>query len=242
MAARHRHLGQRRAKRQATLIGGEVRLARARVRASLRDVARRAGVSPESVRRVEHGDPSIELSTLCAVAEAVWVDVVIKGYPSAGVSLRDSGQLTIARMVCALAHPAWQPQLEVPAGDHGEAIDIGFFGSSEIIATEIDRVLLDLQEPHRRNVRKREYLAARHQRPVRLVMVTEDTPRNRRAIEPHRELLRTILPAGSREILGALRFGRPLGRDGLLWVRPSRPPAPASSSSVALRQNGVPGA
>ena len=28
----------------------------------------------------------------------------------------------------------------------------GFFGSSEIIATEIDRVLVDLQEAHRRNV------------------------------------------------------------------------------------------
>ncbi len=199
-------------------------------------------MSPESVRRIERGDPAAELSTLCAVAEAVGVDVVIKGYPSSGFSMRDSGQLAIARMVCAIAHPGWHTELEVPAGDHGEAVDIGFFGSSEIIATEIDRLLLDWQEPHRRNVRKRAYLSARHQRPVRLVMVTEDTPRSRRAVEPHMDLIRAVLPAGSREILGALRAGHPLGRDGLLWIRPSRPLAPASPGSITERQVRAPGA
>lgn len=242
MAVRHRRLGQQRARRQAGLIAEEVRFARARIRATLREVGRRAGVSPETVRRIELGDASVEMSTLCAVAEAVGVDVVVKGYPASGFLMRDSGQLTIARMVCAIAHPAWHTELEVPAGDHGQAIDIGFFGSSEIIATEIDRLLLDWQEPHRRNVRKRDYLSARHQRPVRLVMVTEDTPRNRRAVEPHMDLIRAVLPAGSREILGALRAGQPLGRDGLLWIRPSRPPVPASRRLVTVGHSTASGA
>jgi DNA-binding XRE family transcriptional regulator len=91
-------------------------MARAGLCFSLRDVARRAGVSPESVRRVEQGDPSVQLDTLCAVAEAVGIDVVVTGYPAAGMSLRDAGQLTVARIVCAMAHPSWQQQLEVPPG------------------------------------------------------------------------------------------------------------------------------
>lgn len=197
-------------------------MARAGLCFSLRDVARRAGVSPASVRRVEQGDPSVQLGTLCAVAEAVGIDVVVTGYPASGISLHDAGQLTVARMICSMAHPSWQPQLEVPAGDHGEAIDLVLFGPGEIIAAEIDRRLLDFQETHRRNVRKRDHLAARHRRPVRSVLVTEDTRRNRLAVAPHQELIRAVLPAGTRDVMSAVRSGRPLGRDGLAWVRPYR--------------------
>lgn len=228
MGRSNRRLGHRRARNQADRIGKETSMARARLCLSLRDVGRRAGVSPESVRRVEGGDPSVQLDTICAVAEAVDIDVVVTGYPAAALSLRDAGQLTIARIVCSRAHPSWRAQLEVPAGDHGEAIDLVFFGPEEIIAAEVDRRLLDFQETHRRNVRKRDYLAARHQRPIRSVLITEDTRRNRRVIEPHLELLRQVLPAGSREILKAIRSGDALGRDGLLWVRPYRPPPAAS--------------
>ena len=63
------------------------------------------------------------------------------------------------------------------AGDHGEAIDVGLFGAREILAIEIDRLILDWQKQHRRNTLKRDYLAARHRRPVRLVMAIEDTAR-----------------------------------------------------------------
>jgi transcriptional regulator with XRE-family HTH domain len=199
-------------------------MARAGLCFSLRDVARRAGVSPESVRRVEQGDPSVQLDTICAVAEAVGIDVVVTGYPAAGISLRDAGQLTVARIICSMAHSSWQPQLEVPAGDHGEAIDLVLFGPDEIIAAEIDRRLLDFQETHRRNVRKRDHLAARHQRPIRSILITEDTRRNRQAVRPHLELIRGALPAGSREVLNAVRSGVPLGRDGLVWMRPYRSP------------------
>ena len=167
MPRRHRRLGSRRARHQADRIGTEIALARATLCFSLRDVAGRAGVSPESVRRVEQGDPSVQLDTICAVAEAVGIDVVVTGYPSAGISLRDARQLTVARLICSMAHPGWQPQLEVPAGDHGEAIDLVLFGPQEIVAAEIDRRLLDFQETYRRTVRKRDHLAARHQRPVR---------------------------------------------------------------------------
>ncbi|MGI8829618.1 MAG: helix-turn-helix domain-containing protein [Candidatus Limnocylindria bacterium] len=188
------------------------------------EVSRRAGVSPDTERRVEQGDPGVHIDTLCAVGEAVGLDVVIQVYEGRPPSLRDTGQLLVAEHLRSIAHAAWNTQFEVPAGDHGEAADAGFFGPTEIIDTEIDRRLLDFQRQYRRNARKRDWIAAQHQRPVRLVMVVEDMEHNRQAVDPHAAFIVSVLPAGSREILRALRSGDPLGRDGLLWVRRRRPP------------------
>jgi len=216
---------QRRAQAQSTQAGREIAAARAEHAMSRAQVGRRARVSPDTVRRVEEGEPGIGLDTLCAVAEAVALDVVVKIYRGRPPALRDTGQLTIARQLLAIAHPSWEPRFEVTAGEYGEAADLGLFGPTEILDLEIDRLVLDFQDRYRRNIRKRDWLAAHHQRPVRLVMVVEDTARNRAAIEPHAALIRTALPAASHQVLGALRHGRPLGTDGLLWVRRRRPPA-----------------
>ena len=221
-----RRLGARRARAQSESAGGDIGVARAEGGLTRAQVGKRGGVSRDTVRRVEEGDPAVQIDTLCAVAEAVGLDIVVRTFRGRPVSLRDSGQLEVAQYLCAVAHPSLHPALEVPAGEHGEACDIGFFGPREIIDTEIDRLILDFQAQYRRNTQKRAWLAARHQRPVRLVMAIEDTPRNRAAIEPHLDLIRRVLPAGSREILKSIRSGEPVGRDGLLWVRRRQPPRP----------------
>ena len=213
-------------------MAGEVRAARAEHALTLEQVGRRASVSPDTVRRVEAGEPGVRIDTLCAVGTAVRLDVVVRAYRSQPPSLRDSGQLEIAEMVCSVAHPAWDRVLELRAGDRGEAVDIGFFGAREVIDAEIDRLILDLQDQYRRNALKRDHLAARHQRPVRLVMVIEDTTRNRSAVAPHLAFISSVLPAGSRDVLRALRTGEPLGRDGLLWIRRNRPPPPRAAGSM----------
>jgi DNA-binding XRE family transcriptional regulator len=210
---------------QAERLAAEVKGARAEHAMTLEQVARRADVSPDTVKRIEAADPHVQLDNLCAVGAAVNLDVVVRVYRARPPSLRDSGQLELARMVCAIAHPSWDPVLELSAGEHGKAIDIGFFGAREILDVEIDRLILDLQDQHRRNGLKRDFLAGRHQRPVRLVWVLEDTMRNRSAVAPHRSLIQAAFPAGSRDVLRALRTGEPLGEDGLLWLRRSRPPA-----------------
>ena len=51
-------------------------------------------------------------------------------------------------------------------------------------------------------------------------MVVEDTERNRAVAREHAAVIGAMLPAGSREVMRALRTGEPLGRDGILWVRP----------------------
>lgn len=188
--------------------------------------ADRAGVSWSTVARVERGDLSVGLATMCAIGEAVGLDVVVKVYEGRRPSLRDTGQLSIVERLCAEASPAWQPAVELLVGQHGEAIDTAFFAPREIIASEVETLAADFQGQYRRGDRKRQLLAGRHQRPVRLVVVVEDTRRNRRALEPHLEFVRSVLPAGSREILRALRTGVPLGRDGLLWLRRPRREGP----------------
>jgi hypothetical protein len=162
------------------------------------------------------------LETVCAVAGAVDLDLVVRAYPARKVSLRDTGQLAIAGKIRSLAHPSWQAALEVQAGDHGESADLVCFSATEILHTEIERWLVDFQAQYRSAVLKRDWLSERHARPVRLVLVLEDRPHNRAAVAPHRPLIAQALPAGTRAILAALRSGGPLGRDGLLWLR--RPP------------------
>lgn len=186
---------------------------------SRRRAAVRAGVSWSTQLRVELGDPNIGLQTLCAVAEAIGLDVVLRSYPGRQPSLRDTGQLVLGEKLVERAHGSWQPTFELVVGEHRESIDLVLFGPDEILAIEIERLLSDLQAQYRRAEAKRQLLAGRHRRPVRLVVAIEDTRRNRGAVDRHDGLIRSVLPARSREVFGALRTGRPLGRDGLVWVR-----------------------
>jgi hypothetical protein len=187
--------------------------------------ADRAGVSWSTQARVELGDPSVSVATLCAVTEAVGLDLVLKAYEGRRPTLRDTGQLALAEQLCARVHPSVRATIELLVGQRGEAIDVALFAVEEIIATEIERLIVDLQDQYRRADRKRQALADMHQRPVRLIIVIEDTSRNRAAFERHSNFIRSVLPAGSREIFAALANGRPLGRDGLLWLRRRGPAA-----------------
>ncbi len=203
-------------------MGREIRLARVEQAMTRVSASRRAGVSPDTERRVEVGEPGVSISTLCAVGQAVGIDIVLRAYRARPIGLRDSGQLSLAELIRGLATPHWTVAFESPAGDHGEACDVVLYGPLEIIDIEIDRRLVDFQAQYRRNVLKRDYLAARHQRPVRLVMAIEDTRRNRAALEPHAQLVAAAIPGTSRDVLRAIRTGRPLGADGLLWIRRRR--------------------
>lgn len=196
-------------------------------------LAHRAGVSWATVVHVEMGEPGVQVDTLCAVGEAAGLDVVLRAYPGRPPSLRDTGQLEHVRLLVGLTHGQWQPQVELAVGPHGQAIDLAFFGATEIQAHEVERMASDFQAQLRRSDEKRLTLAAQHQRPVRLVMVIEDTARNRTAVAPHLDVVRARLPATSREVLASLRSGTPLGRDGLLWFRPRRFRPPGSQSSEA---------
>lgn len=206
-------------------MGRSVRLARGIAGMSRAESAARAGISRSTWERIENGSPSVTLATLVAATDAVGLDLVCQTYPGRGPALRDTGQLAIAQLLADLASPTWRMSLEERAGDHGEAVDQVFWGPREIVAVEIERMMLDYQGQYRRASVKRNWLAAHHARPVRLVLVIEDTRRNRTAMAPYAALIGSALPLGSRAILQAIRTAGPLGADGLCWVRRPSPRA-----------------
>ena len=106
---------RRRANRQAERYGSDVRNARADRGLTLKQVAHRAGVSPDTARRVERGDPGAELDTLCAVGAAVGLDLVLQAYPGALPSLRGSLAATTRPSAAAAIAPAW-PIISLQAG------------------------------------------------------------------------------------------------------------------------------
>lgn len=209
----------RMASTMAEAIGREITLARTNLGLTVRAAARIAGVSPSTQARVEHGDPSERIYTACRVASAVGLKVWGKAFPVRTPSLRDTGQLRIAEILRRTANGAYEVVVELGLGS-GRSADEVFLGPVEIIHAEIERLLADFQAQYRSASAKRDELATMHQRPVRLVLVIEDTDRNRVAVQEHAALIRSSLPAGSREVFRALRTGQPLGRDGILWIRP----------------------
>lgn len=203
-------------------LAAELRTARARLGISRRELARRAGVARATIARIDDADPSMQVDTLAAVLAAANLDMVLQAYEGGGSSLRDTGQMEIAEVIRVPASSNWRPVTEVAAGPFGRSADLVLYGAQEVIHVEIERGAADFQAQERSAKRKREALAAGEARPVRLVLAIEDTRRNREVMGPHEALVRSQYPASSREIMAALRSGRPLGRDGLLWVR--RPP------------------
>jgi transcriptional regulator with XRE-family HTH domain len=198
-------------------VGREVRLARTNHALSRRRAAALAGVSAQTQGRVELGDPTVRLDTLCRVAAALGLRVWGRAFPHSAPTLRDTGQLWIADRLLRAAHSSWTVSIEAPLGNLRSA-DAVLYGPEEVIHVEIERALADFQAQYRAAAEKRDELAAIHHRPVRLVMAIEDSRRNRDAVRRH-PAIRTALPAGSREVLASVRVGRHLGRDGLLWVR-----------------------
>jgi transcriptional regulator with XRE-family HTH domain len=214
-----RQRGEARARAQAEGAGVNIREARIIGGMKRSAAAARAGMARSTWDRIENGRPSVTFANLVAAADAVGLDLVCTTYPGRPPGLRDSGQLAVAQRLRAMAAGTWRVTLEERSGDHGEAIDLVFWGPTEIVAVEIERSLLNWQAQFRRWSTKRDWLAARHARPVRLVVVVADTQRNRTALTPFAQLIGESLPAGSRAVLQALRTGAPLGSDGLCWLR-----------------------
>lgn len=232
-------MGRRRALGQGARIGQEIVLAMSVLGLTTRQVARLAHVAESTVVRLCAGAGGTQLDTLCAVAIAVGLEVSLRAFPGPGPTLRDSGQLEIATGLRAAADSRWRGVMEMSVGDHGRSADLVFFGIDEIIHVEIERTLIDFQAQYRAAVRKREALAARHERPVRLVLAVEETQRNRTRVDPYMPMVRTTLPATSRQIMRSIRTGAALGADGILWVRrrslPGQPQGRPRDAPEALR-------
>jgi transcriptional regulator with XRE-family HTH domain len=184
------------------------------------EVAQRAGVSQASVARLEAGDPRLGLAIVAAIFAALGLNLSLKAYPGESVQLRDTAQLGMAEWIRLQAHHSLTLSLEVPTGLGLQAADMLLLGPARGLHLELETGLPDFQAALRRGQLKRDALQQRLGMPLAFVLALKDSERNRRAVQAHSALIATALPAGSREVMEAIRYGRPLMRDGLLWVRP----------------------
>jgi transcriptional regulator with XRE-family HTH domain len=205
----------------AIRLGAELRGARRSAGLTQRQVAARSRISQPVISRLERGVASVDLAEVARVAAAVGHRISVRLFPEDGVRLRDSGQLGLAELIRAAAHPAWRIRLEVPvaASPDRRAADMVLDNSSEVVLIEIERRLHDLQAQLRAAQLKRVALAERIGRRVWLILAMPDTAAARHALAPHTGIIRAALPVTSRAAWAALRSGGELGGDAVLWVR-----------------------
>jgi transcriptional regulator with XRE-family HTH domain len=217
----HDHIAQERATWLAKRIGRELRLARLASGMTQRRVATLTGSSQSAISRMELGVLPLDFELACRMAAVVGHEVGLGLYPAHGSSLRDRGQLGVAQQIVGELHPSWRAALEVGVGSGRDrrAVDLVLSRPEELVACEIERWLVDFGAQLRAHQLKREALAASEDRPVRLLLVVRDTDHNHGAIREHRQLLQRSGFTGGRHIWRCLREGRPLGADGLMFVR-----------------------
>jgi transcriptional regulator with XRE-family HTH domain len=187
------------------------------------EMAKLAGISQQQASLVERGIGDVSLVARCRLAAACGHELGWRLYPVATVRLRDSGQMALAQVITAAAHPSRQARLEVPiAPGDARAADLVLTNANEIIHIEIERALVDFQAQLRSAQLKREALAARQPTPMRLVIAVPDTKTTRARLAPFGQVIAHALPAPSRQIWHSIHTGEPLNEDGILFVRAAR--------------------
>jgi transcriptional regulator with XRE-family HTH domain len=216
-------IGRERARYLRGRFGTELRSARIAAGLAQSLVASRAGVSQSFASGVERGTRGATLDVACRLVAAVGCELGMRIYPADGVSLRDSGQIGLAQAIVAKAHSSWHARMEVPISTADRrAADLVLEGSEEVLHIEIERSLVDLQAHLRSANLKRDHLATRYDRPIRLIIAVPQRATTRRIVRQLDPLLKRTFRIGSRQIAQAIGYGGAVGGDGFLFVQESR--------------------
>jgi transcriptional regulator with XRE-family HTH domain len=201
------------------MFANELRLARTASGLTQAQLARAAGVAQQEVSHAELGRADVSLIVRCRLTAACGYELWWRLYPARTIGLRDSGQLDLAQTIVGAAHTSWTAELEhvVAPGDL-RAADILLSHPAEVVEVEVERSLVDLQAQLRAAQVKRDVIADRESRPVRLILAVPETAAIRERLGAYADLLRSALPVQSRRIWAALGSGTPIGGDGLLVV------------------------
>ena len=181
---------------------------------SIREVARRIGVSADRIIRAEGGDPSaLTIDLVARIAPVVGLQLAISMFPN-GDPVRDRAHLALLDRFRRRLDPrlTWHTEVPMPiAGDlrSGDGWIAGSFGS---ILIEAETRMTDVQAVERKaNLKKRDLGADR------LILLVADTPNNRGVLDLHPELRERFL-VGTRKCLAALGRGEDPGGDGLVFL------------------------
>jgi transcriptional regulator with XRE-family HTH domain len=217
-------LGRQRAREIRLRFGREIRTARLAAGLTQRQLGELARIRQEYVSAIERAVRSPSLDVASRLAAAIGHELGLRLYPADGVPLRDTGQLRLIEAVVKASDAAtWHARTEVPvSATDRRAADLVLSSAVEVVHVEAERLITDLQAQVRSASLKRDALATRHDRPVRLILAVPDTRPMRQLLREHAAFMGRTFPISSRAIWRALRTGRPIRGDGLLFVRLAR--------------------
>ena len=114
----------------------------------------------------------------------------------------------------------WRARTEVPVSSTDRrAADLVLESAVEVAHIEAERMITDLQAQVRAASLKRDLLANRYDRPVRLILAVPDTRSMRQLVREHAGFVARTFPVPSHAIWRSIRSGRAIGGDGLLFIR-----------------------
>lgn len=207
-------LGRNRSRLLRQRLADELRIARLAAGLSIREVARRVGVSPARVQRAEQaGAIAMTVDLISRMASVVGLQLASSLYPS-GDPVRDRAHLALLARFRRRLQPSltWQTEVPMPiTGDTraGDGMIVADFGT---VLVEAETRVADVQAVERKAALKKRDLGA-----DRLILLVADTPSNRRVLALHPEL-REHFPVGTRKCLAALGRGEDPGGDCLIFL------------------------
>lgn len=204
--------GARRARVLRHRLVQELITARQGAGLSIREVARRVGVSHSTVAKLEREEPGVMTIDLVAQCAAVLGLALAASLYPGGDPVRDRGQLALlGRLRSRIPNiPSWRVEVPMPiAGDLRSGDAVVTIAEGDILI-EAETRLDDLQAIERKGAAKARDLGA-----IRLVLLVADTRHNRRVIQDHPELKQRF-PIDTRTCLARLAIGMDPGGDALV--------------------------
>lgn len=196
-------------------MGQEIRSARLAAGLSQLVAGGAAGMSHAQLGRIERGElRELTVDQLSRACTAVGLRLVVRAYPD-GDPVRDAAQLALLERFRACLPPGtrWRTEVPLPIAGDRRAWDGVVTLRGGALGVEAETRLRDIQALERRLG-----LKLRDGGLDRLVLVVSDTRSNRRVLDLHRDVLRSLLPLDGRDILRALRSGHSPEASGLVLL------------------------
>jgi transcriptional regulator with XRE-family HTH domain len=181
---------------------------------SVREVGRRAGLSPDTALRIERAESgSMTIDNIGRIAGVLGLELAASLYPN-GDPVRDRAHLALLNRFRSRLGPGIPIRAEVPIpipGDRRSGDCVLSLAAGDVLIEAETRVS-DCQAVERRARAKARDLGA-----IRLVLLLADTRHNRSVISFHPELLGSF-PTRTRACLDALGQGIVPGGDAIVFL------------------------
>jgi transcriptional regulator with XRE-family HTH domain len=194
-------------------LGREIRDSRISAGTSQRVAAARVAMSHAQLGRIERGElDHLTIDQAARSCAAVGLKLIVRAVPGGDPAL-DAGQLALLERFRRELPPALAMRTEVPLPIPGDrrAWD-GFIVVDGVgVGVEAEARIRDAQAVDRRCALKKRDGGVNV-----VILLIADTESNRRMLALHREALRSSFPLDARQIMAALRVGRPPSGSGIV--------------------------